>query len=433
MDPRCECSKSELDIFSLPPVNVSMERGGYINYLPVSTITDQGPIEFNVNSSTDEYIDLGRTSLYLKVQVLNKDGSHLAADAKVAPVNLFMHSLFSQVDLRLRDTLISPSTNTYPFKAYLEQLLSYGEDAKNTQFRSELWDADYGSMNDTNPHDEGTKNLALTRRAWYTNQSKCVEMIGKIHTDLFQQDKYLLNGVDFNLKLIRSTPAFHLMGEANEFITKIKEAVLYVRKVKLNPTIALSHSKLLDQGKFAKYPIRRGVVTSFTISQNSLSFNKDNVVSGQLPRRIVVGFVRNEAFNGNIKYNPFNFEHFHLNYLSFSTGSETIPSQPLKPNFEEHQFLRSYMTLFEGTGIRYANTGNCITRGNFAKGYALYCLDLTPDLSTGNHCSPIKHGNLRMEVHFAKALPCTVNVVVYSEFENIVQIDRSRNIVTDFT
>jgi hypothetical protein len=428
----CECSKAELDLFSVPPVNTSMERGGYVTYLPVSSITENGPLQFNVNSSPEEYLDLGRTYLYIKVKVLKKDGSNLEQNARIIPVNLFLHALFSQVDVHLRDTLISPSVNTYTYKAYLETLLSYGTDAKDTQLSAELWSADHGNMNEINPYADDVTNDGMKRRAQFIAESKPVELMGRIHSDIFQQDRYLLNGVDMQLKLIRSSPSFHLMGDEDVCMTIIQDAALYVRKVKLNPTITLAHSKLLDQGKLVKYPIRRGVVTSFTISQNSLSFNKENVVSGQLPRRIVIGFVRNAAFNGTIKQNPFNFEHFDLNYLSINIGSRTIPSQPLKPNFDQKEYLQAYMTLFEGTGMLNANIGHGIHREDFSRGYALYVFDLTADMTEGSHVDPIKHGSMRLEVHFSKALPCTVNAVVYSEYDNIIQIDRARNIITDY-
>ena len=148
----CECSKAELDLFSVPPVNTSMERGGYVTYLPVSSITDNGPLEFSVNASTDEYIDLGRTFLFVKVKVTTDEDENLEAAAKVVPVNLFLHALFSQVDVHLRGTLISPSVNTYAYKSYLETLLSYGTDAKDTQLSAELWWADHGDMNENDPY-----------------------------------------------------------------------------------------------------------------------------------------------------------------------------------------------------------------------------------------------------------------------------------------
>lgn len=428
----CECSKAELELFSVPPMNTSMEKAGYVVSLPVSSLNDTGPIEFNINASADEYIDLGRTYLYVKLKVTKDDGENLDVTEKVAPVNLFLHSLFSQVDVKLRDTLVTPSVNTYPYKSYLETLLSYGSDAKETQLSAELWSADHGNMNETDPYDKDLTNDGMKVRAAFIAGSKSLEMMGRIHCDIFQQDRYLLNNVDMYIKLIRSPQKFHLMSNANSYTTKIQDAAFHVRKVKLNPSISLGHSKLLDQGKLVKYPIRRGVVTSFTISQNSLSFCKENVVSGQLPRRVVIGFVKNSAFNGNIKENPYDFQHFDLNYLSLHNGSQSVPSQPLTPNFEKSEYLQAYMTLFEGTGMLNADRGHGICRGHYTKGYALYAFDLTADMCEGNHVDPIKHGSLRMEAHFSKALPCTVNVVVYSEYENIIQIDRARNIIKDF-
>jgi len=52
---------------------------------------------------------------------------------------MFLHSLFTQVDISLNGTLITASTNTYPYRAMLETLLSYGEDAKKSQLTSALF------------------------------------------------------------------------------------------------------------------------------------------------------------------------------------------------------------------------------------------------------------------------------------------------------
>ena len=70
--------------------------------------------------------------LYVKAKITANDGTNLAADAAVGPANLFLHSLFSQVDISLSGTLVTPSTNTYPYRAMLETLLSYGEDSKKS-------------------------------------------------------------------------------------------------------------------------------------------------------------------------------------------------------------------------------------------------------------------------------------------------------------
>ena len=61
-----------------------------------------------------------------------------AAD-NVAPTNLFLHALFSQVDFCMKNTVVTTSNNTYPYKAYIETLLNYGEEAKDTQLTASLW------------------------------------------------------------------------------------------------------------------------------------------------------------------------------------------------------------------------------------------------------------------------------------------------------
>ena len=40
----------------------------------------------------------------------------------------------------------------------------------------------------------------------------------------------------------------------------------------------------------------------------------DNII-GQLLKRIIIGFVNNKAFNCDRALNPFNFEHFNINFL----------------------------------------------------------------------------------------------------------------------
>jgi hypothetical protein len=41
----------------------------------------------------------------------------------------------------------------------------------------------------------------------------------------------------------------------------------------------------------------------------------------------------------------------------------------------------------------------------------------------------IKQGNLRVEIHFAEALAGAINVVLYAEFDNVIEIDRNRQIL----
>jgi len=135
----CECTKSEFDLFSVPPTQTSIEQGSWIEYHPITSLADGSPIEFDVNTNGEDYFEFANTLLYVRAKLTAMDYANLAADAAVGPVNLFIHSMFSQVDISLNGTLITSSTNTYPYRAVLEILLSYGEDAKTSQLTSALF------------------------------------------------------------------------------------------------------------------------------------------------------------------------------------------------------------------------------------------------------------------------------------------------------
>ena len=44
----------------------------------------------------------------------------------------------------------------------------------------------------------------------------------------------------------------------------------------------------------------------------------------------------------------------------------------------------------------------------------------------------VKSGSLRLEVQFDQALARTINVIVYAEFQSLIQVDAHRNVICDF-
>lgn len=69
----------------------------------------------------------------MEAQIVNTNGSHLDPDTEVGPVNVWMHSLFSDFSVTLNDKLVSPPTRMYPYRDYIKTLLSYGPTAKESQ------------------------------------------------------------------------------------------------------------------------------------------------------------------------------------------------------------------------------------------------------------------------------------------------------------
>ena len=117
-------TKSELDLFEVPPTQTSVAYGYWEQKGLTSALTDQGPYEFAVSGAGDDYIDLANTYPFVEAQIMDDDDTALDGGADVGSVNLWMHSLFSDVSVSLNENLVSPPTSLYPYRAYIEILLS---------------------------------------------------------------------------------------------------------------------------------------------------------------------------------------------------------------------------------------------------------------------------------------------------------------------
>ena len=76
-DQSYECAKTELDVFSVPPTQTSIEYKNYVEYHPLSRITDSGPIEFDVSSSGQNYLDFANTQLLVKAKITRCNGDDI--------------------------------------------------------------------------------------------------------------------------------------------------------------------------------------------------------------------------------------------------------------------------------------------------------------------------------------------------------------------
>ena len=419
------CTKSELDIFAVSPLQTAIEDGEWIEYHPITHITANSPIQFHVSGNSDYYLDLAQSYVIVTVKLKKTDGTPISAEDKVGPVNLLLHSLFAEVEVSLNEKIISPSNNTYPYRSYIETILNYGSDVKQSRLTSELFYMDEAEKMNS-PNNEG-----LIARQTVLLESEIVEMMGKLHCDIFMQPKLILNQVDCKVKLHRSKPEFYLIANEDKYMIEIEEAKLLIRKEKPSASVQLAHEKALLRGN-AKYPIQRTVCKVLTVPRGNLMFSQDNVYQGQLPNRIIIGMVDDAAFNGNIMKNPYNFHHYNLNFLGVYIEGKSVPHKPLILDFKRGQYIQAYHSIFQALGKSVSNDGNFIDRKEYKNGYTLFAFDLTPDTCEGGYFTQPKKGNLRLELHFGKALPETIAVIILAEYQNIIEIDKSRNIIYDF-
>ncbi|GFW25039.1 uncharacterized protein F54H12.2 [Trichonephila clavipes] len=254
------------------------------------------------------------------------------------------------------------SSNTYPYRSYIETLLNHGYDSKTSQLTAELFYKD---------SDDGLK-----KRTKFFKESATVDMIGCIHSDLFHQDRLLLNLVDLKIKLIRSKPEFCLQGSEG-FKVVLDHVSLFIRKVRVNPGVILGHAKALKK-KSAKYPINRVLCKVYSIPKGSMSFIQDNIFSGQIPKKLFVGCVDNEAFHGAFSKSPYEFKHFNLNFIGVYVDGQPVPHNPLELDCSKDQYIRAYQTLFVGTDRMGQDRGIFISRKEYKDSNTLFGFNLSP-------------------------------------------------------
>ena len=115
-----ESTTSQLDLFSVPPSQTSLEEGSFTKYHPLSVLTSTGPIEFTISAENSNYIDLANSFLYVRASVTTAAGADLAKNVEIAPECNFLHTPWTQVDVYLNGLLVTQSNNNYPYRAYIE-------------------------------------------------------------------------------------------------------------------------------------------------------------------------------------------------------------------------------------------------------------------------------------------------------------------------
>ncbi|XP_053534212.1 uncharacterized protein F54H12.2-like [Ictalurus punctatus] len=335
-----ECLKTELDLFTVPLTQTVIEKNTYIEVPPLSAISETSPLEFFIAGTGEDYVDLNNTLVFLRLKITNADGTDIADGAPVGLINYAGSTIFSQVDVSLGDRLISQSSNTYPYRCIIECLTNYGKDALETLFSAGLFYKDTaGHMDVTDP---AGGNRGLTKRAAFTNASNVVELLAPIHSDIFFQEKLMLNGVDIKIRMTRAKDEFCLMRSgAVAYKLNIVSASLFVKKVSVSPGVRLGHAQALLSTP-AKYPIDRVCVKNFSIPVGSRVCNQENLFLGTLPKSVVLAMVDNDAFTGSYDKNPFAFKNYDLEFLAVYLDGQQHPAKPLQPEYGSGSAVREF-------------------------------------------------------------------------------------------
>ncbi|XP_055357114.1 uncharacterized protein F54H12.2-like [Paramacrobiotus metropolitanus] len=409
----------ENQLFALPATLTDRWRTEHEKLNPTTVLTDNGSagdINFFIPPSTSGLLSLADMILELEVGIKVRKSTGeweliTTADG-VAPVNNILHSLFSSCHVTVANRLISDAATFYPYRAYLESLLSHSLDAQQSQLTSAGFYYDSPGSFNSEIANNGEKN-----RTALFNTGQYVQLSGKLFSDLFDQSKPLCTGVPVNIRLVVSRPEFALRvwdtDTTKTFKPFIRNARLSVRRYIPSPDFLTAVAGELLK-KTVKYHIERVVMRVSDIPNEPKAPCED--------------------FHGSQKKNPFNFQHFNITQISVEVDGQSYPTKPYTADFDRKLSLECYDGLLDTLGHRPSLQGGLpFNRTQYNDGYTIFGFDLTPGHTGRGPLTLIKQGNLSVSVSFGKPLKSTIMMVCMLVYDSIIEINQHRQLIADFT
>ncbi|ODM92330.1 putative uncharacterized transposon-derived protein F54H12.3 [Orchesella cincta] len=279
-----------------------------------------------------------------------------------------IHSIpASSIKLNLRLRLTKKDGTAVPVASEIGVLLKTG----NNSFETSLFELD-------NKPNKATfdDNTDFKKRADVFASATTVELTGRLNHCVFNIDKLIPKNVTINIKLRRSSQEFVLISEKEIDVKDYKLAILDTtvtyQKVELNEDIENKLQHQYNQNG-AKLLVQKDEIKTFSIAPSSLSTISTQLYGKSLPEFIAVAFVPTLNLN------------------------EVCPK----------------------------NKG--ITKDLYKNGYCVFFFRLQPKRIPG-YLYKDKEAQISFEATFSEALSGAINVLLYSETQGLIEIDKFGNI-----
>ncbi|GMR61462.1 hypothetical protein PMAYCL1PPCAC_31657, partial [Pristionchus mayeri] len=181
----------------------------------------------------------------------------------------------------------------------------------------------------------------------------------------------------------------------------------------------------------AKYPYTRTRIKCLSVPGGRSDLPFSTIFTDIIPRRIVVGCVEQDAFDGNVSKSPFNFKHFGISEVSIDAGGTVYPAQPFSADFSSNKYAKNFLMFYENIGAVGEHSQLSIGYKKFKNGYALHAFNLAPTDSNTDF-ELIRSGTTQIHMKFGERTPTMgLQVIIFAEYNGMYEIDHFRNIHAD--
>ena len=418
---------SALNVFSTPATNVSVASSKYQELLPSNTL-DCVPYTFKLNAGAN-FVDLSRCFMVTEMKLVFEDADRSLKPpepgAKVASVQGIGATFIQNVKVKLNGREVFNSNSLYAYKAYLDTEFTYSSEVKRSYLTAAGWYQDGKSQ---------TSGTGVDSRVALLSKGEPVQFLSRLYVDLFNQERYLVNGVDIEIEVTPHKSSFSLMNlgdaDAKNYRLLVTSCKMYVKTLNVMDGLSVSITDRL-QTTSARYPYRKAELKSTFISAGTYEVNK-MMFTDNLPSWAAVAFVSASSYMGDQKSSPFEFKPFGVREISLVANGKNYPNIPYDLAWTGNKYCRAFHDMHEGTGL--GSDSNGISMEKYANGWTVFVFNLSDSDDDSGTFDLVRTGSTSINVNFSEPVPTGgIYMIVYGERHSLLLLDGNRTVSTDLT
>ena len=439
-----------LSVFSVPSMDFSLTAQREVRINPLTTGIN--PISFQIDQSTD-FFNLGDSYFEMELQIKTTAENNIAQATRLFLANNLANTLIKQLMVCMNGTLVNPMTDNYHLTSFIETVLNNDADDAEKLLYPQGWfqgldipdDGEAGELSGdaATPTHADYAALNSDRKAMVDFRmdflgGNRVKLRFTPNLEIFRMGR-LLVPVRLNFKLFLNNPNLWTICYHGADVLRLQEEDISMKfvlqQVKVQPSVHLEIEQKRKSGQKATYPTVRTAIRTYSHATDNQHFECDNPFQGKVPNRLVVGLLKQTAFNSAITDNPFGFGKFNLSSIKILLGGEEYPYEILTLLYNAATSDRvGYHRFLRATGCFTRGHGNLLSPKNWGNGKKgnLFVFDTTANSALDSPIlNPKLREDLRVVIDFGANPGSNPTVVLYGEFENILEIDGDRGVTYD--
>ena len=401
---------TELIPFEVKNTQVMIKGVQEVKYLPINSFETSDTVNFEIPAQHNLMIK--------NVEIVTK--FKIDGDGDVTLVSNPANALWKQVDILLNNKyqLSNPMQQSSNYETFFSTILNVDQEREAVIFSNQGFLLDVGS---DKAEADKIDNKNAVKRAALIKDGKSVTMISDLNCNLLKTPKLLISGLEFNISLTKNKPEFLLLSKGTDFKIIIETVYLNVTYVQPEELYLSALEDKLEKTP-AIYDGHRTEISTFGIQSGVTKYQFNNIFRGPLPTFMVLCVQDREAINGDYGKNPYTFHPF--SSVQVYINNRAYFPDPLETSKEDPTLMLNHFYKALGYDLK----GTClINRDNF-RAHFMIPIVLARDRSIKFHHNLQEIADFKVELEFETAVVANQVLMVYSVFDQIIKIDKERNV-----